>query len=145
MIASARNKKQPLFTDYLSHSQLTSMYNSLARMPYKDPRIVYTNLHLILEITLKKIAIYHGFKVSVTSHRIGDSLLKLKEVEPFVKDMWSFLQGHGLLRYLQRFPYDSLRFNSKESIPPIPMDVFFVITRNSLRRLEYIEKESLTL
>ena len=57
MIASARNKKQPLFTDYLSHSQLASMYNSLARMPYKDPRIVYTNLHLILEITLKKIAI----------------------------------------------------------------------------------------
>ena len=59
--------------------------------------------------------------------------------------MWSFLQGHGLLRYLQRFHYVSLRFNSKEPIPPIPMDVFFVITRNSLRRLEYIEKESLTL
>ena len=57
--------------------------------------MLFRSLHLILEITLKKIAIYHGFEVSVTSHRIGDSLLKLKEVEPLLKICGNFYKVMG--------------------------------------------------
>ena len=116
------------------------MYNSLATMPYKDYRIVYTNLHLILEIALKKLSIYHNLKISVTSHNLGTYLFDLKDVEPFVQDIWNELRVKGFLRDLQRFPYDDLRFNPNEPCPILPMDLFFIITKRALSRLHFVEK-----
>lgn len=140
MIAAAKNKHIPTFHEYPTHDQLASMYNALATMPYKDYRIVYTNLHLVLEVTLKKLALYHNLHISVTSHSVGSYLFDLREYEPFIQDIWDDLISKGVLKVLQRFPYDGLRFKASTPAPEIPMDLFFFITKRALSRLYFVEK-----
>lgn len=115
--ASARNKRKPTFNEYLSHDTLTSMYNSIVSVSYQDYRVVSTVLHLIIEVCLKKLALYYGVDVSSTSHGLNNLLFDLQPKDSVVDQIYKELGRTGELRYLQRFPYDELRFNESVEFP----------------------------
>lgn len=137
--ASARNKQKPLFSGYLSHATLTSMYNSIISVKHQDYRIVSTTLHLIIEICLKKLALYYGLSVSVTSHSLNNILFELQSKDSTVSSIYKELGRTGELRYLQRFPYDDLRFKEDVVLPKIKLITMANVAHTLLARLNYIE------
>lgn len=137
--ASARNKPKPTFNDYLSHDTLTSMYNSIVSVEYQDYRVVSTVLHLIIEVCLKKLALYYELDVSLTSHSLNSLLYKLQPKDSVVDQIYKELGRTGELRYLQSFPYDSLRFNENIEFPLITLKTMADVAYTLLTRLNYIE------
>jgi len=138
-LISARNKKQPSYEDYLSFKTLSSMYLSIRSMSSANDRVVFTTLHLICEICLKKISIYYGEKISLTNHWLGGMLYKLSEKDVAVKSVVDDLTKRKLISYFQRYPYDELRFKENIVIPPIPYNVMFQVTESLLARVGFIE------
>ena len=139
MSASARNKKQPKYEEYISYSGLVSMYNAIATMQHKDKRIVLTNLHLICEISMKKLSLYHGIPVSTTSHKIGGLIFSLSDLEPVIGAFIKEAISQGYMRKVQKFPYDELRFNEVVTKPLVSEIVLFNLAKALLHRLHYIE------
>lgn len=137
--ASARNKRKPAFNEYLSHDTLTSMYNSIVSVKYQDFRVVSTVLHLIIEVCLKKLALYYELDVSLTSHSLNSLLYKLQPKDSVVAQTYKNLGRTGELRYLQSFPYDSLRFNESVEFPQITLTTMANVAYDLLNRLNYIE------
>ena len=137
--ASARNKSKPTFHGYLSHDTLTSMYNSIVSVDYQDYRVVSTVLHLIIEICLKKLALYYELEVSLTSHSLNNLLFELQPKDSVVAQIYKELGRTGELRYLQRFPYDDLRFNEDATFPKITLKTMADVAYTLLTRLNYIE------
>lgn len=82
--ASARNKPKPTFNGYLSHATLVFMYNSIVSVKYQDFRVVSTVLHLIIEVCLKKLALYYGLEFSLTSHSLNNLVFELQPHDPVV-------------------------------------------------------------
>ena len=137
--ASARNKPKPTFDTYLSHATLTSMYNSIVSVDHQDYRVVSTVLHLIIEICLKKFALYYGLEVSLNSHGLNNLLFDLQPKDSVVAQINKELGRIGVLRDLQRFPYDDLRFNEDAKFPKITLKTMADVAYTLLARLNYIE------
>ena len=137
--ASARNKPKPTFSAYLSHATLVSMYNSIVSVKYQDFRVVSTVLHLIIEVCLKKLALYYGLEISLNSHSLNNLLFELKPHDLVVASVSKELGRRGELRYLQQFPYDDLRFNEDAKIPKITLKTMADVAYTLLARLNYIE------
>lgn len=137
--ASARNKPKPTFHGYLSHDTLASMYNSIVSVKYQDYRVVSTILHLIIEICLKKLALYYELEISLHSHSLNNLLFELQPHDPVVASVSKELDRRGELRYLQQFPYDDLRFNEDAKIPKITLKTMAEVAYTLLVRLNYIE------
>lgn len=137
--ASARNKQKPTFSGYLSHDTLVSMYNSIVSVEYQDFRVVSTILHLIIEVCLKKLALYYELEVSLNSHSLNNLLFELQPKDSVVAQIYKELGRTGELRYLQRFPYDDLRFNEDVMFPKITLKTMADVAYTLLARLNYIE------
>lgn len=137
--ASARNKPKPTFSGYLSHDTLVSMYNSIVSVEYQDFRVVSTVLHLIIEVCLKKLALYYELEVSLNSHSLNNLLFELQPKDSVVAQIYKELGRTGELRYLQRFPYDDLRFNEEVTFPKITLKTMADVVYTLLARLNYIE------
>lgn len=137
--ASARNKPKLTFDTYLSHATLTSMYNSIVSVDHQDYRVVSTVLHLIIEICLKKLALYYGLEVSLNSHGLNNLLFDLQPKDSVVAQINKELGRIGVLRDLQRFPYDDLRFNEDAKFPKITLKTMADVAYTLLTRLNYIE------
>ena len=127
---SARNKKKPSYEDYLSFKTLSAMYLSIRSMSSQNERVIFTNLHLISEICLKKLSIYYG---------LGGMLYKLSKKDTVVRSIVNELTSKKLISYLQRYPYDELRFKENVVIPPIPYNVMFGVTESLIARVGFIE------
>lgn len=136
---SARNKKKPSYGDYLSFKTLSAMYLSIRSMPSQNERVIFTNLHLISEICLKKLSIYYGEEFSLTNHWLGGMLYKLSKKDTVVRSIVNELTSKKLISYLQRYPYDELRFKENVVIPPIPYNVMFGVTESLIARVGFIE------
>ena len=137
--ASARNKPKPTFSGYLSHDTLVSMYNSIVSVDYQDFRVVSTILHLIIEVCLKKLALYYELEVSLNSHSLNNLLFELQSKDSVVAQIYKELGRTGELRYLQRFPYDDLRFNEDVTFPKITLKTMADVAYTLLARLNYNE------
>lgn len=146
-MSSARNKRMPSYSEYISYSELVSMFNACVDMvnsPSWNYRIFATSMHLVLEVTLKKMAILYGRKVSLTSHSTGALIVDLKDVDAFAGQVFRAKAKTGTLRQFQKFPYDDLRFNSTVNAGLLVNPVELTdLTRDALRRLEYLENSPL--
>lgn len=140
MIA-ARNKKIPLYDEYLSLSELESMYNHILLLKGVDYRIFATVIHLIAEIAFKKMCIYHGLKISATSHNISAPIIHLQKVRPNVSELYQYLVNKNIFVYLQKFPYDDLRFNNKVRVTLPNVDFLDDLTNFALRELRLVDEE----
>lgn len=115
------------------------MYNSIVSVKYQDFRVVSTVLHLIIEVCLKKLALYYGLEFSLTSHSLNNLVFELQPHDPVVASVSKELGRSGELRYLQQFPYDDLRFNEDAKIPKITLKTMADTAYTLLARLNYIE------
>lgn len=140
MIA-ARNKKIPLYDEYLSLSELETMYNHILILKGVDYRIFATVIHLIAEIAFKKMCIYHGLKISATSHNISAPIIHLQKVRPNVSELYQYLVDRNIFVYLQKFPYDDLRFNNKVRVTLPNVDFLDDLTNFALRELRLVEED----
>ena len=140
MIA-ARNKKIPLYDEYLSLSELETMYNNILILKGVDYRIFATVIHLIAEVAFKKMCVYHGLKISATSHNISAPIIHLKQVRPNVSELYHYLVDKKIFVYLQKFPYDDLRFNNKVRVTLPNVDFLDDLTNFALRELRLVETE----
>lgn len=140
MIA-ARNKKIPLYDEYLSLSELETMYNHILILKGVDYRIFATVIHLIAEIAFKKMCIYHGLKISATSHNISAPIIHLQKVRPNVSELYQYLVDRNIFVYLQKFPYDDLRFNNKVRVTLPNVDFLDDLTSFALRELRLVEED----
>lgn len=137
--ASARQSKSKIEREYLTHTSLVSMYNSIISLQYQDYRVVSTTLHLIIEICLKKLGLYYGLNVSRTSHSINGLMAELVSKDTVVASIFKELGRTGELSELQRFPYNELRFFEDADFPQIKLGTMAKVAHTLLARLEYIE------
>lgn len=151
MIA-ARNKRKSTYEDYMSCEELISMYNSVADTNHFDYRVYATITHLVIEVALKKIALHLGLDVSNTSHNVGslifDISVKVEYKSKFqlgyaIKEQHQKYVNTGEFAYLQRFPYDALRFNRdiNEVVPTV--EFLNHLVKLVLNELELVEKARL--
>ena len=115
------------------------MYLSIRSMSSQNERVIFTNLHLICEICLKKLSIYYGEDFSLTNHWLGGMLYKLSKKDTVVSSIVNELTSKKLISYLQRYPYDELRFKENVVIPQIPYNVMFSVTESLIARVGFIE------
>lgn len=145
-MSSARNKRIPKYSDYVSYDELVSMFNTCVRIQHLNDynvRLLLTSVHLVLEIALKKIAILYGLPVSVTSRNVGSLFVQLHEKDAFADDVFRTLVANGTFRLLQKFPYAKLRFDvdlSGEVV--IDSNILISLTKDTLLRLNYLERAS---
>ncbi len=125
--------------DYVTYAHLVSMYKSIISVNHQDYRVVSTNLHLIIEICLKKLGLYYGLKVSRSSHSLNNLLFELQSKDAIVSNIYEELRRTGELRYLQRFPYTDLRFYEGIKFPRIKLNTMANVAQTLLARLNYIE------
>ena len=149
MIA-ARHKRKPTYEGYMSCEELISMYNSVANTKHFDYRVYATVTHLVIEVALKKIAIHLGLDVSTTSHNVGSLIFdissKIEYKSKFqlgyvIKEQHQKYVSNGEFAYLQRFPYDALRFNKyiNEAVPTV--EFLNHLVKLVLNELELVDKE----
>lgn len=139
--ASARPSNEKITREYVNHASLVSMYNSIISAQYKDFRVVSTTLHLIIEICVKKLALYYGLGVSRTSHSISGLMHNLASLDPVVASVVKELGRTGELSELQTFPYDGLRFYVDVDFPQIKLTTMGTVAHTLLARLDYIERK----
>lgn len=137
--ASARYSKSKINKEYLTHASLVSMYNSIISVKHQDYRVISTTLHLIIEICLKKLALYYGLEVSRTSHSISGLMVKLLSKDTVVSSIFKELGRTGELKELQKFPYNELRFYKDIDFPQIKLSTMAKVAQTLLARLNYIE------
>lgn len=140
MIAS-RNKKIPLYEEYLSLTELESMYNNILIMKDVDYRIFATIIHLIAEVAFKKMCDYHGLKISPTSHNVSAPIVHLQKVRPNVGKLYRYLIDRDIFVYIQKFPYDALRFNNRIRVTLPNVDFLDDLTKFALQELKLVETE----
>lgn len=149
MIA-ARHKRKPIYEDYMSCEDLISMYNSVAYTNHFDYRVYATITHLVIEVALKKIALHLGLEVSNTSHNVGSLIFDISDKIEYkskfqlgyaIKEQHQKYVKKGVFAYLQRFPYDALRFNKhiNEEVPTV--EFLNDLLKLVLNELELVEKE----
>ena len=125
--------------EYVTYANLVSMYKSIISVNHKDYRVVSTTLHLIIEICLKKLALYYGLKISRSSHILNNLLFELQSKDAVVSNIYKELRRTGELRYLQRFPYTDLRFYEGIEFPKIKLSTMANVAQTLLARLNHIE------
>lgn len=125
--------------EYVTYANLVSMYKSIVSANHRDYRVVSTTLHLIIEICLKKLALYYGLKISRSSHSLNNLLFELQSRDAVVSNIYKELRRTGELRYLQRFPYTDLRFYEGIEFPKIKLGTMANVAQTLLARLEYVE------
>lgn len=149
MIA-ARNKRTPTYEDYMSCEELISMYNSVANTNHFDYRVFATITHLVIEVALKKISIHLGLEVSTTSHSVGSLIFNISdkiEYKPKFQLGYVIREQHlkyisrGEFGYLQRFPYDALRFNQHIDVKVPTVEFLSDLAKLVLNELELVEIE----
>lgn len=126
-------------TEYVTYTNLVSMYKSIVSANHQDYRVVSTTLHLIIEICLKKLGLYYGLKISRSSHSLNNLLFELQSRDAVVSNIYKELRRTGELRYLQRFPYTDLRFYEGIEFPKIKLSTMVNVAQTLLARLNYIE------
>lgn len=127
--------------EYVTYANLVSMYKSIVSVNHRDYRVVSTTLHLIIEICLKKLALYYGLKISRSSHSLNNLLFELQSRDAVVSNIYKELRRTGELRHLQRFPYTDLRFYEGIEFPKITLSTMAKVAHTLLARLEYIERK----
>lgn len=137
--ASARLSKSKIDKEYLTHASLISMYNSIISAQHKDYRVVSTTLHLVIEICLKKLALYYGLGISRTSHSVSGLIAELASKDMVVASIFKELGRTGELSELQKFPYNELRFYEDVKLPKITLSTLGKVAYTLLARLEYME------
>ena len=125
--------------DYVTYANLVSMYESIISVNYQDYRVVSTTLHLIIEICLKKLALYYGLEISRSSHVLNNLLFELQSKDVVVSNIYQELRRTGELRYFQRFPYTDLRFYEGIEFPKIKLSTMVNVAKTLLARLNQIE------
>ena len=149
MIA-ARNKPTPLYEEYMSCKELISMYNSVANTNHPDYRVFSTVTHLVIEVALKKIAIHLGLGVSTTSHNVGALIFDISskvnykskfQVGYAIKEQHQKYISKGEFFYLQKFPYDALRFNRNIEVEVPTVEYLSHLAKLVLNELELVERE----
>ena len=153
MIA-ARNKRQPTYGEYISCGELVSMYNSVAYTNHFDYRVFATVTHLVIEVALKKISIHLGLEVSTTSHSVGSLMFNISDKIEYkskfqlgyaIREQHFKYISRGEFGYLQRFPYDALRFNQLIDVKVPTVEFLSDLAKLVLNELELVEKERLRL
>ena len=79
------------------------MYNSIVSVEYQDYRVVSTVLHLIIEVCLKKLALYYELDVSLTSHSLNSLLYKLQPKDSVVDQIYKELGRTGGIAVSSKF------------------------------------------
>jgi len=138
-LIAARNKKGTTYGEYLSVKTLSAMYLSIRSMSSPNDRVVFTTLHLVCEICLKKLSLHYGEEVSFTSHALGGMLHKLYKRDTVVKSIVDELHKKDLLSHLQNYPYNDIRFKEAVVPPQIPYNVMFSVTESLIARVGFIE------
>lgn len=149
MIA-ARHKRKPTYEDYMSCEELISMYNSVANTKHFDYRVYATITHLVIEVALKKIALHLGLEVSNISHNVGSLIFDISDKVEYkskfqlgyaIKEQHQKYVNKGVFTYLQRFPYDALRFNKHINVEVPTVEFLNNLLNIVLNELELVEKE----
>lgn len=117
------------------------MYNHILLLKGVDYRIFATVIHLIAEVAFKKMCVYHGLKISATSHNISAPIIHLHKVRPNVSELYQYLVDKNIFVYLQKFPYDDLRFNNHVRVTLPNIDFLDDLTNFALRKLRLVEEE----
>lgn len=114
----ARNKAGVSLSDFRPTMEILYEAQLVDKLPRSS--LKFHNTYLLLEISLKKSALYHGLGISTTNHPITGYLVNLSNLEGRYPIMLRFLKDEavqtGLLRELGQFDYSRSRYYKKARV-----------------------------
>lgn len=130
-MSSARNKRVPSYEELMSFEDVLTLHNNLVSSGISDYRFCAIMSHNVIEVLLKKISLYHGVRYSLTDHNVCGLLFKLVPYDQRLFRLNSDLVSSGMHRELNRFPYDGLRFDSRNLLKEglVPIQTLYEIAR----------------
>lgn len=114
----ARNKAGVSLSDFRPTMEILYEAQLVDGLPPSS--LKFHNTYLLLEISVKKLALYYGLGISNTNHRINGYLVNLSDLEGYYPNTLKSIKDqavqYGLFRELSKFDYSRSRYYKEANV-----------------------------